>query len=102
VATIGPALANFDESHSALLFAQRCVYGCSLIVSDHGTDDQVVIRAVKNHARINEAEDFKTLSRLQARLTVIESENSALLAKNDNLRMPALLPHRCRLTSVCA
>eukprot|EP00698_Gefionella_okellyi_P000453 TRINITY_DN10409_c0_g1_i1.p1 TRINITY_DN10409_c0_g1~~TRINITY_DN10409_c0_g1_i1.p1 ORF type:complete len:471 (+),score=66.67 TRINITY_DN10409_c0_g1_i1:508-1920(+) len=66
-ANVGPAMRNFDETHSALLFAQRCM-------------------AVKNSAQINEADDFKSFSKLQARLCAMEGENSALLARNDDLQ----------------
>lgn len=67
VATIGPAVWNYDESYSTLTFATRAM-------------------AVKNHAVINEVVDFKTLSgNLQKKISLIENEKVRLLARNVDL-----------------
>jgi hypothetical protein len=67
VATIGPAVWNYDESYSTLNFATRAM-------------------AVKNHAVINEVVDFKTLTgNLQRKITLIESEKFRLMARNVDL-----------------
>lgn len=67
VATIGPAVWNYDESHSTLLFAQRAM-------------------AIKTHAVINEVVDFKTLSgNLQRKISLIENEKFRLMARNVDL-----------------
>jgi hypothetical protein len=67
VATIGPALWNYDESYSTLTFATRAM-------------------SVKNHAVINEVVDFKALSgNLQRKISVIENEKYKLLARNVDL-----------------
>ena len=67
VATIGPAVWNYDESYSTLTFATRAM-------------------AVKNHAVINEVVDFKVLSgNLQKKISLIENEKFRLLARNVDL-----------------
>lgn len=67
VATIGPAVWNYDESYSTLLFATRAM-------------------AVTNHAVINEVVDFKALSgNLQRKISLIEDEKYRLLARNVDL-----------------
>lgn len=67
IATVGPAAWNYDETYSTLNFATRAM-------------------AVKNHARINETVDFKTLSgNLQKKISLIESEKYRLMARNVDL-----------------
>eukprot|EP00762_Andalucia_godoyi_P001478 ANDGO_00290.mRNA.1 Armadillo repeat-containing kinesin-like protein 3 len=66
-ATIGPAVVNYEESHSTLLFATRAM-------------------AVRNHAVINEVVDFKTLTgSLQRQITQMQDEKSRLVARNVDL-----------------
>ena len=74
-ATVGPALFNYDETHSTLLFAQRAM-------------------RVRTKPRVNEVDDFKALSKnLQDRLAALEQEREELVQRNVTLDMQVNAMH---------
>lgn len=66
-ATVGPSIANYDETYSTLLFAAGCM-------------------SVRTHARINETDTFRDLPRsLRQQLSDMAVSHDRLLLQNEQL-----------------